>query len=895
MRLLIAVFLFSIGSSASVLNSQDIRELNFNQLQKLRYSYIQFLYGVEKDYPDEVSSLFDSWGIMKSAYANDGTLCFFGGWPSKYEGKYCRAPWKRKDDQLVKQYGGYQPSSACGAPDEFRCNPTLFGKPSGEKNGVQEVNGVQVNFSPAKNQDAGYCVKTNGTYKNLTQKCEQASRDSINDVINSYEENPEELDKFTKAIADFCKMKPDYDACDDLAKRVKDITGKDIGEFKSTPGNLERAPSSGPEGYGNHVLNKCKDYINKKDLDDDRGLFNILKNEHYECVPQKLQTLDDKSDFKALAEQMEKSDALTQANKISLENSLKALLASQIKFNSDKINLDLKNKDKFYASLKQKYPGLDDIYKDVVDKVYEDLDGAIKSGTLLPLDKTSVKDQFNQLANEVNAACKEIYDKFNGSRSYLNRNWGWYRRTFANDEEEEFYKTHKATVENKVKNLFENSEIAHLMGTDRFKKKVMDPSDRFVEECAVNETYQVVQSPLSQSTIDEAHAELDDKLKENVDLNNENALLVQKGKTVDIKGAYRKIVKQDPTAMIAAIELADSDDQAGMAAHMCTEVIDIYKTDRAWNWVQWGVAGIGTVAGGVLIASGLGAPVGAALITASTSLVTGAAVVEGAMAYDNYMDAKMRERGVDNTIMERRNNIDDYLSRSRQINGQKVNAYIQGGLSVVGLIPGLQAIRGGGKTIKNTAKVGGLILGNADETGEVVIRGTNSLVLANTDEATELAIRGAQTGSTGSNTAGNAGRTISSTTNKAASGVNSLVDDVADIMQDAVVYTSKNMDDIKRTTDLAKLPSEVMVETFGKSKASLWNKALKNKLTKGDAQKFFKQMAEALGDPNMPPKKVYRLMQTKLHGDKLTDAGQAIQKLGDTESQLLSGMWDLIK
>jgi hypothetical protein len=73
--------------------------------------------------------------------------------------------------------------------------------------------------------------------------------------------------------------------------------------------------------------------------------------------------------------------------KISLENSLKALLASQIKFNSDKINLDLKNKDKFYASLKQKYPGLDDIYKDVVDKVYEDLDGAIKSGTLLPLDK----------------------------------------------------------------------------------------------------------------------------------------------------------------------------------------------------------------------------------------------------------------------------------------------------------------------------------------------------------------------------------------------------------------------------------------------------------------------------------------------------------------------------
>jgi uncharacterized membrane protein YphA (DoxX/SURF4 family) len=76
------------------------------------------------------------------------------------------------------------------------------------------------------------------------------------------------------------------------------------------------------------------------------------------------------------------------------------------------------------------------------------------------------------------------------------------------------------------------------------------------------------------------------------------------------------------------------------------------KTDRAWNWVQWGVAGIGTVAGGVLIASGLGAPVGAALITASTSLVTGAAVVEGAMAYDNYMDAKMRERGVDNTIME---------------------------------------------------------------------------------------------------------------------------------------------------------------------------------------------------------------------------------------------------
>lgn len=900
----VLILLFSGLANAELLNREDYKSLSYNKLLKLRKSYIEFVKQVEKDHPAKVSKAFFDFDLIQNAYAGNPELCFFGGWPSKFEGRYCRSPWKKKDDAMVKDYGGYTPESACGASDEFRCNPVLFGSPVTGRSGMQEVRGVNVNFSPNKNGNTpGYCVKTGGSYVELTQKCEKASRESIDDLVALYKEDPTQIDKFTQAIKTFCESKPGYDACDDLAKRIKDITGKDIGNFGRRPnnggsgndgtgttggdngGNGDDGTTGGttggttvtdqPKGYGNFVLNKCKELIDEEDLVEGTNLFAALNTDRYDCVPDNLSSLESLDDIKMISEEVMKEDLLIEANKIKLQNTLNAFFANKIKFDKDSLDTSIfKDKATFRAYIQGKFLGEEgESYRDAIDKVYDNLDKSIKSGALIPLEKESVKEQFNHFAQEVNKVCKEIYDKFDGDRSYLNRNWGWYRSTFASGDEEAFYQENKPLIEAKVKELFDGTEIAHLLGTDKFKDKVMDPTESFVEECAVNEDYKVVQAPVSQSTIDSAHKEVDDKLKENLDQIKEYANIAYQSEG-DVDDALEELIQQDPYSAIAAAQLATPDKQAKLAGVLCSEVVDIYSSNRTWKYWNWGLAGVGTVAGGVLIASGLGAPVGAALVAGSTALVTTAAVGEGYMAYENYMNAKMRERGVDNTVLERRQRTELYLEQHRQIYGDKVDAGIQGGLAALGVIPGVKAITTSGRVASTSTRTTAVVVANADEVGELAVRGANTTG------------NGARTGATVSNTLRiGAGAADDIVTN---------IDDVAEVMGDVAAYTSRNVSSLKQAKDLAKLPSEVLVDTFGKSKAASLFARRGSQFTKLDAEKYFKNLAESLGDATLTPRQCMRRIQLKLHPDQLGGLSDDLVKIGGKESSVISELYNLL-
>ncbi len=212
--LIVSLNLYAKGFEHIYISKAVVKNASFNRLQQIRFEYMKFLMRAEKDqkftfskkeknqYLDKIVSLI----LIDNAVAiQSGDMCFFGGWPSKMNSGYCSSPWKTKTDKEVIAYGGYKNGSACGANNEFRCNPVLFGSPTKNDLGKgSPINGVEVNLPPAKNGNTpGYCVKTGGSFKELTQKCEVVSRDSINDLMDKYRENPGELEKFSKGIDSF--------------------------------------------------------------------------------------------------------------------------------------------------------------------------------------------------------------------------------------------------------------------------------------------------------------------------------------------------------------------------------------------------------------------------------------------------------------------------------------------------------------------------------------------------------------------------------------------------------------------------------------------------------------------------------------------------------------------
>ena len=345
------------------LSASQIKGLNYNQMQKVRMSYINFVIsvGYETKYEPKTSFIkyLNKIQFLSSAYAENDKMCFFGGWPSKMSGGSCRTPWKVKDDSLVKDFGGYTSSSSCGSPDEFRCNPVLFGAPS--KSIIERgspINGVDVNFSPNKNgPEAGYCVKTASNYRELTGNCEKVSRGSLNSIIDDYKKNPEKLAKFSIAIQSYCDSNPSYDACNDLADRIKVVTGKNIGNYGSDGSRSAGAAVQGEvPNHGISMLKKCDELLKEKDIKN-RNLFGGVELASYECVPEEIVNIGSMNDIKNIQKTMDKAELLNDLNEESFYQSLKALVANEIKFNR-KTAFDVSMPDAFLRSVLKKYPGV---------------------------------------------------------------------------------------------------------------------------------------------------------------------------------------------------------------------------------------------------------------------------------------------------------------------------------------------------------------------------------------------------------------------------------------------------------------------------------------------------------------------------------------------------------
>ena len=165
----------------------------------MRRAYINFLYWIDKKPPQNKDlQTYLNLFVLNTAYAANQKVCFFAGWPSTYENGVCRNPQNLNAQPHIQNIDKYAPDDACTGSKRFRCNPALFGEPSifdrRQSNDTKEIEGVLVYMDNATKIDyllerGDFCVNTDGTFKDLSEKCEKVSDSNIEGLARYYSDN----------------------------------------------------------------------------------------------------------------------------------------------------------------------------------------------------------------------------------------------------------------------------------------------------------------------------------------------------------------------------------------------------------------------------------------------------------------------------------------------------------------------------------------------------------------------------------------------------------------------------------------------------------------------------------------------------------------------------------
>jgi hypothetical protein len=666
------------------LSTQELSGMSYTRLQKIHIAYSEFFMRYEHDLeqgknpePKKTTYFKNFWNdlLIANAYglAPDGTLCFFGGWPSTVKSSFCRKPWTTTSDTRVQNLGAY--SNFCGDNNLFRCNPTLFGK-------GQDGNGI--------------CINTGGSYSNLTERCERETRALRPQVIEEWQKDPSKISQLSSEIKKFCQSYERYDACDDLAQVIKDITGSEIGQFsgegpKRDPRqaslvqnrNVEAegeklspiAQKNEEEGLGKHILQRCADLLKG----DAKKLFSSTP---VSCVNEAVkQNLGDLQNIAKVAESINLTDSVRKINAKALEQNVLAYMLNEIRFSIPM--LDVRDKQKLFNDFMTKYPHLknNSLYEQAFYKAYKDLDKEARAGRLYPVDLESTRTQFNNLASSVNRACANVraaYKKEFGEAGYLER------YITSRSEHKAFFKKHNATIMKELTTLMDKSMIGHLMATNTFKNSVVDPGEDYIESCARSDAFQVVKSPISSSNIRAGHNEVKNMMAANMAKLNQRELDLKSGDPEKTRSHLKNFLKNDGSLLMVTLQSLPPEGQKALGYGMCHETQKILQQDALFR-IGDSVAGVAGMAGAVITMTGIGAPVGAALMGASALWGGGRAVQAGTQA-------SRSQQAADYALAIRRDDLKEYFDRSQEAGAQKRQALISGGLAALSGFPAIKVL-----------------------------------------------------------------------------------------------------------------------------------------------------------------------------------------------------------
>lgn len=685
----------SLGAEVSGLKAKDFQSLSFNRLQSARQSYIDFMKRAEvKYYTHEKYSVQNPQGKaggeeafryiknLYSAYAATGDVCFFGGWPSKMSGSYCQAPWKHQSDSTVKEFGkAYTSEVFCGDPDQFRCNPALFGE--GDNS----------------------CVSMEGTYDNLTDKCEAATEGNISDLVAGIKNDSakaEQLAKFNQSIFGengFCttfqaKHNKEYDACDNLKNRIEALL--DEGSTGQVDEAGEPVPYTPPAHLGESLrtLQQCEEHL-PKDANG-RGIMESLKAGLIACGasdPQDSMDSPSLSEIQKVAQEFDKLSFLKKLNLKNFEYKVRALMNMESAF----MEVGPESKSEFNRKLTEKFPQLknDREYQEVFERVYAEQKEAKEKGQLSRIPLKSLAANLKELVNGnpyatpplegVNDVCKEINETFakkhGEDRSWLDKML-WY-----SDEEEKTINELKEKMNSSLNRAIEGSRVGFLLGTDHFQKNVFDPTVDFTKECVENPRYNVISSTVSENdlktALGQAHEKIYDSFEDLADKERpfNGKYMFESSKENNADGLIKDYLKEDKLIVSDILAGTGADDQVRSAQYLCAKARDIYSRDRTLQVVSWVGAGASVVGGAACIFP-LTAPIGCPVMGVGTAM---GALAGGTRAYEGHnlgrtssLNQIQKERLASAFAAERRAASEQFTSGAIELGGSAAGPAISG-------------------------------------------------------------------------------------------------------------------------------------------------------------------------------------------------------------------------
>lgn len=677
----------SFASEMSELSESEVAEMSYTRLQKMHIAYSEFFMRHELDLaqgkaptPKSTPTTFHNFWqdlLISHAYAfaPDGTLCFFGGWPSKMTNSSCRPPWTHKNDSSVRELGSY--AKACGSPTLFRCNPVLFGK----------------------NSDGdGICIDNGGSYSNLTERCERETRAQRPKVIEEWQKDPSQLAKLSQEIKKFCDSYQKYDACDDLNKIVREITGTNLGNYsgegfrqESTGGprvqernrnvaaegdalspNARRSPD---QGVGQEILTRCAKLLQGNTS----RMFSLPASP---CVRNEvMRDLANVNDIARVAQTVNVAEAVAQINARAVEQNMIALMINDIRFGQPA--RDYSNKNLAFQNLTQPYPHLrtDPRYREAFERAYGEVDKEVKAGRAFPIELESTRVQFDNLAGSVNRACAQVrqaYKQRFGDAGLLQR------YITARSDHQEFFQQQQAVIMRELNGLMQESMVGHLLSTSSFRRNIVDPREDYVESCARSEAFQVVKSPISSANIRAGHNDVKAMIAANMEKLSLREFDLNTGSASKASGHLRDLLTQDATLVRSTLSKLRTQDQKALGYAMCAEKQNIQRTDRLLSFGDTMAGAVG-IAGGIIAMTGIGAPIGGALIGASAVWGAGRAASMGVGAYQG-------QRAADQSLAIRRQTLEEYFHQSQEMSQQKKNAIITGGLAALAGVPAVKIL-----------------------------------------------------------------------------------------------------------------------------------------------------------------------------------------------------------
>lgn len=379
------------------------------------------------------------------------------------------------------------------------------------------------------------------------------------------------------------------------------------------------------------------------------------------------------ADMENVQETVSRQEMLKDINDIALKNILKALLANEITLENPPI-INLQNDQETFDFLSSNLaPGFSSpVFKSPEGSkahIFQEALGEVRlakdQGSLKTINAAEEALAFNQISDQINQSCSEIYSDF---QKEFPQRWGIFSKGWDSEAEDAFRDSFRPTMAANLTKFFSQTKLGHLFGTEHFRRKVGNIGEDLVEKCSERRNFIAIKHINSQD-ISSAKSDMDNILLKMSRKNFQRRQVASIGFRLGVNSTLEEIIKEDPH--LISQFLAENPDKAQNYSHaICKEILDIYQKDSRWRWADT-VIGVGALAlgaaglatGAVLTATGFGAPAGLAIITGIVGV--------GAGSYDVASGLHKRDEGLSHlrastvAVANRASNSESFLAEVR--------------------------------------------------------------------------------------------------------------------------------------------------------------------------------------------------------------------------------------